>query len=180
MLIINSYEPDRKANAGLVWCNGMVYGVSMYGVSMVKEARRPPERQLRRRCDTVTTGVANDLEISGNLDITLAAITNGVRWAVDEMSDGCDIAVDGAYDSRGFSTAFCNVLAVDLKTKLCLHSENLLPERRVIPTIHMLRIRSDVYHALEGMTDDGARQSLSGIHVRKSARLADLQPADRT
>ncbi|EYB82701.1 hypothetical protein Y032_0353g3298 [Ancylostoma ceylanicum] len=168
MLIINSYEPDRKANAGLVWCNGMVYGVSMYGVSMVKEARRPPERQLRRRCDTVTTGVANDLEISGNLDITLAAITNGVRWAVDEMSDGCDIAVDGAYDSRGFSTAFCNVLA------------NLLPERRVIPTIHMLRIRSDVYHALEGMTDDGARQSLSGIHVRKSARLADLQPADRT
>ncbi|KAL6736042.1 hypothetical protein Aduo_006432 [Ancylostoma duodenale] len=30
--------------------------------SMVKEARRPSERQLRRRCDTVTTAVANDEE----------------------------------------------------------------------------------------------------------------------
>ncbi|EYC01266.1 hypothetical protein Y032_0108g11 [Ancylostoma ceylanicum] len=26
------------------------------------------------------------------------------------------------------------------------------------------------------MTDDGARQSLNGTHVRRSARLADLQP----
>ncbi|EYB98635.1 hypothetical protein Y032_0129g1471 [Ancylostoma ceylanicum] len=30
--------------------------------SMVKEARRLTERQLRRTCDTVTTGVANDEE----------------------------------------------------------------------------------------------------------------------
>ncbi|CAJ0599634.1 unnamed protein product [Cylicocyclus nassatus] len=39
-----------------------------------------------------------------------------------------DIAVDGAYDSRGFSAEFCKVLAVDMKTKLCIHTE--VVERR--------------------------------------------------
>ncbi|CAJ0608320.1 unnamed protein product [Cylicocyclus nassatus] len=36
-----------------------------------------------------------------------------------------DIAVDGAYNSRGHTAAFCKLLAVDLKTNLCVHTEVL-------------------------------------------------------
>ncbi|CAJ0603344.1 unnamed protein product [Cylicocyclus nassatus] len=41
--------------------------------------------------------------------------------------EGCptpwDIAVDDAFDSRGHSAELCKVLAVDLRTKLCIHTE---------------------------------------------------------
>ncbi|EYC22896.1 hypothetical protein Y032_0016g3010 [Ancylostoma ceylanicum] len=39
------------------------------------------------------------------------------------LHDGWDIAADGAYDSRGFSAYYCKVLAVNLKTRLCIHTE---------------------------------------------------------
>ncbi|CAJ0590513.1 unnamed protein product [Cylicocyclus nassatus] len=41
----------------------------------------------------------------------------------EEQLHGWDIAVDGAFDSRGFSADFCKVLAVDLKTNLCIYTE---------------------------------------------------------
>ncbi|CAJ0589539.1 unnamed protein product [Cylicocyclus nassatus] len=41
------------------------------------------------------------------------------------QNDPWDIAVDGAYDSRGHSAELCKVLAVDLRTKLCIHTEVL-------------------------------------------------------
>lgn len=41
----------------------------------------------------------------------------------DEMNDGWDIAVNGAYHSRGFIATFCEVSAVNLKARPCLHIE---------------------------------------------------------
>ncbi|KAL6726769.1 hypothetical protein Aduo_008704 [Ancylostoma duodenale] len=49
-------------------------------------------------------------------------IVKAAYWQ-DGIYDGWDIAVDGAYDSRGHSASFCKVLAIDLKTKLCIHTE---------------------------------------------------------
>ncbi|KAL6731149.1 hypothetical protein Aduo_002052 [Ancylostoma duodenale] len=41
----------------------------------------------------------------------------------EALYDGWDIAVDGVYDSRGFIVYYCKVLAVDLKTRLCIRTE---------------------------------------------------------
>ncbi|KAL6730648.1 hypothetical protein Aduo_001603 [Ancylostoma duodenale] len=46
-------------------------------------------------------------------DVTLSS--RGFRWE--------DIAVDGAYDSRGLSAVLRKVLAVDSRTNLCIHTE---------------------------------------------------------
>ncbi|RCN34897.1 hypothetical protein ANCCAN_19259 [Ancylostoma caninum] len=44
-------------------------------------------------------------------------------YEADGIQDGWDIAVTYSYDSWKFCAGLCKVLAVDLKTKLCLHSE---------------------------------------------------------
>ncbi|CAJ0594592.1 unnamed protein product [Cylicocyclus nassatus] len=41
----------------------------------------------------------------------------------NQRLEGWNIAIDGAYDSRGHSADFCKVLAVDLQTGLCVHTE---------------------------------------------------------
>ncbi|CAJ0595616.1 unnamed protein product [Cylicocyclus nassatus] len=41
----------------------------------------------------------------------------------DGVPTSWNIAVDGAFDSRGFTAKICRVLAVDLRTNLCIHTE---------------------------------------------------------
>ncbi|CAJ0607184.1 unnamed protein product [Cylicocyclus nassatus] len=51
---------------------------------------------------------------------TIVRIKNAYE---NEVQPGWNIAIDGAYDSRGHSADFCKVLAIDLKTGLCVHTE---------------------------------------------------------
>ncbi|CAJ0603881.1 unnamed protein product [Cylicocyclus nassatus] len=44
----------------------------------------------------------------------------------DGVLTAWNIAIDGAFDSRGFTAKICRVLAVDLQTSLCIHTEVVL------------------------------------------------------
>ncbi|CAJ0601626.1 unnamed protein product [Cylicocyclus nassatus] len=86
-----------------------------------------PERKRWEGQDKLSAR-KNDKQFVGNILTCTAAVTTGVRMNREGEPTPWYIAVDGAYDSRGFSAEFCKVLAVDMKTKLCIHTE--VVERR--------------------------------------------------
>ncbi|WKY03494.1 hypothetical protein Q1695_004896 [Nippostrongylus brasiliensis] len=54
-----------------------------------------------------------------------AGIVDLIRSAYrkTDEGEGWDIAVHVSYESRGLFASFCKVLAIDLRTKLCIHTE---------------------------------------------------------
>ncbi|CAJ0608696.1 unnamed protein product [Cylicocyclus nassatus] len=99
---------------------------------------------------SVTTGVRMNVKLCSFPDQTS-------KYTVPEIdkNDGgaaWDIAVDGAYDSRGHSAELCKVLAVDLKTKLCIHSEVVN--------------RSETGQISQRMEKEGFRRMLRWLHSR--------------